>query len=195
MNSIKHKGYTLNLCTDIIEWAKTFYGMPEDSELDNREELEKECMGFSSLDDKEIWIFVPKNCKAEEFESTIAHEVGHIIEFKHPTNPEQIEENDELHEQKAEHYEQYYMLVRELVRISNKELLRMRNKCSTLFPRKDFNDSSGCLKEEAHNDFHVCKTDTGKLIAWEDDYKCDCGCWDDDDGEVCIIYWEVDSIN
>lgn len=69
--------------------------------------------------------------------------------------------------------------------------------CGTLFHRNDFKDESGCLKPNGHNDFHVCKTDKGKLIAWEDDYDCNCGCWDDyekGDGEVCMLYWEVDNI-
>jgi len=69
--------------------------------------------------------------------------------------------------------------------------------CGALFHRNDFRDESGCLKPNGHNDFHVCKTDKGKMMAWEDDYDCNCGCWDDyekGDSEVCIVYWEVDNI-
>lgn len=69
--------------------------------------------------------------------------------------------------------------------------------CGTLFTRDDFKDISGCLKSESHNDHHICKTKEGILIAWEDDYKCDCGCWDDyesGDSEVCMIYWEVKKV-
>lgn len=71
------------------------------------------------------------------------------------------------------------------------------DKCGTLFPREDFKDDTGCLKERAHNDAHVCKTPYGKLIKWEEDYECDCGCWDDleDDGDTpCIVYFEVNEI-
>lgn len=69
--------------------------------------------------------------------------------------------------------------------------------CHIHFPRSDFNDASGCLKSEAHNDHHICRTDKGALMAWEDDYDCDCGCWDDEDdlNDVCRVYWEVKSIN
>ena len=69
--------------------------------------------------------------------------------------------------------------------------------CGILFHRRDFKDESGCLKPKGHNDFHVCKTDKGTLMGWEDDYSCKCGCWDDyekGDSEVCMVYWEVDNI-
>ncbi len=69
------------------------------------------------------------------------------------------------------------------------------DRCSVLFRRRDFKDVSGCLKPYAHNDFHVCKTDKGIFMAWEDDYNCKCGCWDeyeDGDNEVCMLYWQVD---
>ncbi len=67
------------------------------------------------------------------------------------------------------------------------------NRCHTLFPRKDdVNDETGCLKENAHNDSHICQTRNGRLIEWEDDYSCKCGCWDEDDyGSACIIYNDV----
>jgi len=70
-------------------------------------------------------------------------------------------------------------------------------KCYTLFPRREVKDEHGCLKDEGHNDAHVCRNSDGKLIEWEEDYECDCGCWDEweDDGDApCIIYSEVDKI-
>lgn len=71
----------------------------------------------------------------------------------------------------------------------------MDNKCSVLYPHSEFNDSHGCIKPYAHNDAHIFLTDDGRKIQWEDDYKCDCGCWndfDEGDGDVCIIYSEID---
>ncbi len=71
------------------------------------------------------------------------------------------------------------------------------NVCSTHFHKNDFKDVSGCLKPNGHNDFHVCRTDNGTLMAWEDDYECKCGCWDDyeeGDDEVCMVYWNVEKI-
>lgn len=69
------------------------------------------------------------------------------------------------------------------------------SECAIIFPRKnDIDDVSGCLKPEGHNDHHVCKNRNGELIAWQDDFECTCGCWDDDDGRPCGIYWKVNSI-
>ncbi len=73
------------------------------------------------------------------------------------------------------------------------------NLCSILFRGfaiVDPEDESGCLKPYAHNDHHVFRTPEGKLIAWQDDDECQCGCWDDieHDTNVCKIYWEVKTI-
>jgi len=115
MKQFKEQDYTVNICTDIIEWAKEFYGMPDNAELGNRSELESECMGFSQIDDKEIWVFVPKNASEDEIGETLAHEVGHIIVPEWTYNPEQIDGTEEQHEQKAEFYENYYMTVRRML--------------------------------------------------------------------------------
>lgn len=61
-----------------------------------------------------------------------------------------------------------------------------------------YKDINGCLKPESHNDAHVFKTQDGKLIKWEDDYSCKCGCWDDydeHDSEACVVFQEVENIN
>lgn len=115
MKQFKEQDYTVNICTDIMEWGKEFYGMPDGAELENRSELESECMGFSQIDDKEIWVFVPKYFNEDELAETLAHEIGHIIVPEFITNPDQIEGNDELHEQKAEYYENYYVTVRRML--------------------------------------------------------------------------------
>lgn len=115
MKTLKEQDYTINICTDIIEWAKEFYGMPEDAELGNEEEVSSECMGFSSIDEKIVWVFIPKEYDLKEIKETIAHEIGHIIEMEYPTNPEQIESHDELHELKADHYMNFYLLVDKIV--------------------------------------------------------------------------------
>ena len=122
MKQFKEQEYIVNICTDIMEWGKEFYGMPDGAELENRSELESECMGFSQIDDKEIWVFVPKDFNEDELAETLAHEVGHIIVPQFITNPEQIEENDQLHEQKAEYYENYYMTVRRMLNKAKRAL-------------------------------------------------------------------------
>lgn len=115
MKTLKDQDYTINICRNIVEWAKEFYGMSEDEELANEDELSSECMGFASIDEKIIWIFVPDNYSIKDLKETIAHEIGHIIEAGYQTNPEQVDENDELHEAKAEHYMNFYILVDKIV--------------------------------------------------------------------------------
>jgi len=67
-------------------------------------------------------------------------------------------------------------------------------KCNCLFPGDEIKDESGCIKEEAHNDFHICIDVNGQKWRWEDDYECDCGCWDDyekGDCNVCQVYGKI----
>ena len=59
-------------------------------------------------------------------------------------------------------------------------------------------DENGRLKPECHNDAHVFRDQNGKLIKWEDDYSCKCGCWDDydeHDSQACVVFQEVKNIN
>jgi hypothetical protein len=98
MKQFKEQEYSVFVCTDIEEWATEFYEMPNDAILEDRSELESECMGFSQIDNKKIWIFVPKNFDEDELAETLAHEIGHIIIPQFVTNFDQIDENDDLHE-------------------------------------------------------------------------------------------------
>lgn len=88
MKILKEQDYTINICTDIVEWAKEFYGMPEGATIANEEEVVNECMGFAQIEDKEIWVFVPKEYNLKDLKETIAHEIGHIIELQYPKNQE-----------------------------------------------------------------------------------------------------------
>ena len=115
MKTLKEQDYTINICTDIIEWAKEFYGIPDGAELANEDEVSSECMGFAQLDEKLVWVFVPNEYDIKDLKETIAHEIGHIVEMEYPTNPEQIEANDELNEMKADHYMNFYLLVDKIV--------------------------------------------------------------------------------
>ncbi len=94
MKTLKEPDYTINICSDVIEWAKEFYNMPDCAILGNEEEVSNECMGFANIDKKEIWIFVPK-----------------FYSLKYATNFKQIEANDEFHESKADYYMNFYLLV------------------------------------------------------------------------------------
>lgn len=111
MKKIKERGYIIYICTDIIEWAQEFYGMPENSKLVNKEEVSKECMGFAAIETKEIWIFVPKKYKLQDLKETIAHEFGHLMAFEYSEN----QEDDEFQELKANHYSDFFLLTDNII--------------------------------------------------------------------------------
>ena len=70
--------------------------------------------------------------------------------------------------------------------------------CGIIFPYNDLQDNNGCLKQDNHYDSHVFKNNDGKLIAWQDDGECNCGCWDEYENgtsDVCKVYREVKSIS
>jgi Zn-dependent peptidase ImmA (M78 family) len=95
----------VTLYTDAEEYAKDFFDIPEGAILDTNNLTES--AGFSSIDDDEIWIFKGKNCSFEELLSTVAHELGHLIEGGYKKNPPQIKRYDSRHELKAIHYENF----------------------------------------------------------------------------------------
>lgn len=99
----------INIITNINEWGKEFYDIPEDAILENTEDLEKECMGFSSIDDNEIWIYKSKNSSFEELLSVVSHELGHLITNGYKKNPPQTKRYNSKHELKAIHYENFVM--------------------------------------------------------------------------------------
>jgi hypothetical protein len=56
-------------------------------------------------------------------------------------------------------------------------------------------DREGCLKPEGYHEWHIFRDEHGQLIAWKDDDRCNCGCWDTDDyTQVCKFYEKVESV-
>lgn len=107
--------FKINVCQDILEWTKTFYDVPEGAILEEEDRDKVEHMGFSNIDGKEIWVFAPEKWNLFELKQIVAHEVGHIVELKHNLNPAQSDDNDDLHELKADHYMNFFMLVDNIV--------------------------------------------------------------------------------
>ena len=52
----------------------------------------------------------------------------------------------------------------------------------------DPKDSNGCIKPYSHNDAHEFVMKDGRHVEWEDDYECNCGCHEEEDGRPCFIY-------
>ena len=107
MKEFKFKNISVGLSTDPEAFARKFYDVPENAVLDM--ESLPDSAGFSEIEAKQIWIYVGKSCSFEEILATIAHELGHLITGGFIVNPPLTEEFDELHEVKAEHYEDFVM--------------------------------------------------------------------------------------
>lgn len=123
MRTIQVDDYTINICVNPHFWVEEFYDIPEGAEVAEIENPQEYGVpGFASIDDKEIWILAMKGHSQLDLTHTLAHEVGHIIEFSHPFNPEQVDGNDDLHEQKADHYAGFFMLVNQILELVKKEL-------------------------------------------------------------------------
>jgi len=74
----------------------------------------------------------------------------------------------------------------------------MKDTCGIYFWDYDyFKDTTGCLKEYGHEGGHLFKDNMGRLIEWEDDFTCNCGCLEDDDDliNICKIYKEIKDEN
>lgn len=113
MNQFKIEEYTINVCQDIFEWCDMFYEVSHEAVILNIEELTSTSMGFALLKEKEIWVYIPEGNKRDCYSSTIAHEIGHVIEggFKKNPAPRMVK----LREKKAEHYENYFKLVNKII--------------------------------------------------------------------------------
>lgn len=116
MDIIQYEDYTIKIFTTATEWGKTFYDLPENAVLDEKElnELNGEINGFACISDKTISLYIPDLTDFDEIETTIAHEVGHIIEGGFKKNPPDKARYNKRHEVKAKHYEDYYNAVKNM---------------------------------------------------------------------------------
>lgn len=105
MKTFEFDGITVNVCRNIYEWAREFYEMPEDAEIANMEEVESECMGFASVYEQEIYVYIPENYEVIALLTVVAHELGHVARTDFEPNPDP--DNDDAHEEKALHYENF----------------------------------------------------------------------------------------
>jgi hypothetical protein len=106
MRKFKIQNIEVNICIDINEWAKEFYDL-DLAAFPEYEVIGDGCSGFAEIGSKAIWIFIPEGYGDKDLKSIIAHEVGHV--FGHSNVPSGAEE------EKANHYERFYLLVDEIV--------------------------------------------------------------------------------
>lgn len=125
MYRFKVKDYVINICQDIYEWGREFYDIHENLEIANLDELTSKSMGFANIEDKEIWVYIPDNNPKEDYRLTIAHEIGHIIEGGFKRNP--APRMAKLHEKKAEHYEEYFKTVMEIINHVETQILNKKH--------------------------------------------------------------------
>ena len=113
MKQFEHEGIIVNICTNIYEWGKEFYDIPDNAILENLEELESECMGFASIYEGHIYIYIPPKYELVDLFSVTAHELGHVTEPDFPPSPDP--DNEDANEQKAMHYEIFTLDVLDIV--------------------------------------------------------------------------------
>ena len=72
--------------------------------------------------------------------------------------------------------------------------MKEQKRCHILVGFRDCfsDDVSGCLKSANHFDGHLSLLKNGKIVEWEDDMTCECGCWDSYDtgfsDDTCKIF-------
>ena len=103
----KIEDITVSLYTDAEEYTKDFFDIPEGAILDT-EDL-PESAGFACIKDNSIWIYKREDCCFYDLLSTIAHELGHLVEGGYRKNPPDKMRYDKKHEEKANHYEDFVM--------------------------------------------------------------------------------------
>lgn len=114
MKTFTCKGIKICYYSDPQEYAKKFVEIPEGAEI-AMEYLPKST-GMAEIDTKTIHIFKGSCCDFDELLSTVAHELGHIVEGGYKKNPPQKPRYDNKHEDKANHYEQFVMLARSITK-------------------------------------------------------------------------------
>ena len=93
--------------TYAFEWVNEFYDVPKGAILD--ETQLPASAHFACVPENEIAIYVREDCSFTELLSTVAHELGHLIEGGFKKNPPEKDRYLKKHEEKAEHYEAFVL--------------------------------------------------------------------------------------
>ena len=109
MKNFNFNKIEIELYTDSNEWIKEFYpDVPEYCNVDIPMST-----GFANIKDKVVYIFKRDDCTFDDLLETVAHELGHIITGGFKYNPPSISWlywlTDNIHEKKAQHYEEFAM--------------------------------------------------------------------------------------
>lgn len=71
----------------------------------------------------------------------------------------------------------------------------MKRTCGTMFPDFEIGcshkDQQGCNLHPGHKGKHRFTDTMGRLVEWEDDDSCECGCNKDRDSQSCVIYKDI----
>lgn len=133
MKQFKYKEYLVNLYTDVTEYAIEAYDMPENATV--HEDDAKEVHGHASIEDKEIFLYVPDMAPVIEIQRVIAHEIGHFIEFNHERKPtlitidysvKQIEKWEKINEARADFFESFFLDVVKISGLVQVSITRMK---------------------------------------------------------------------
>ncbi len=111
MKKIQFKNKIIKIYTDPIKYCnckdKPMGEIPKGAIFAGLNEGDS--TGFCNLNTNTITLYVGHNCTFIDLLSTISHELGHLIEGGFKNNPPQKNKYFDLHEQKAEHYENFVL--------------------------------------------------------------------------------------
>jgi Zn-dependent peptidase ImmA (M78 family) len=122
MLKLEIEGQVVHFYTDVLEYVHTFFVIPDNVVVDTNDIPES--AGFASIDDNEIYIFASNNCSFSDLLSTVAHELGHLVEGGFKKNPPQKQRHYKTHEKKACHYEDFVV---KSFRITNELMKHIKN--------------------------------------------------------------------
>ena len=105
MEKIKIDGINVKIYNNAKEFCYDYFDIPKGAILDVNN-LPKSA-GFACIPDNEIAININNGCEFSEILGTVAHEIGHIIEGGFVKNPPDEDRYEDIHEKKAEHYENF----------------------------------------------------------------------------------------
>ena len=107
MKQLTYNQLTIEVYTDPDEWITEFFENSDECNMSREELLNID--GFADIEGNIIYLFKRVDYTFVDILATIAHEYGHIIKNS-PSDDIPLEpEYNELHEEKAEFYEEFVL--------------------------------------------------------------------------------------
>lgn len=107
MKQLTYKQLTIEVYTDPDEWIDEFFEKSDEYDTDREALLNID--GFADIENNIIYLFKRVDYTFIDILEIVAHEYGHIIKDSPSDDIPLDNEYNELHEQKAEFYEEFVL--------------------------------------------------------------------------------------